>query len=379
MKILHINIGGPFNYDMSYQGAVLPIENYKAGHEVTVISSCLKWENNKIVVVPEEDVYRDGIRYIRLRYDKIINPIFTEKVRKINKMLDFLNEIRPDVILNHDIQMYELITVSKYKERNPHIKLYADSHSDKNNSAQTWMSRIFLHKLFYKTIIHKCLKNIDKILCVSTETIDFLKDMYNISEDCLEYYPLGGHIISENDKENLRKEIRTELGINNDDIVMCHSGKMDRKKKTKELIENFMRVGNSKFKLLIIGVFDDSLNNELTDMINKDNRIHYLGWKSSTDLIKIIAAADLYVQPGSQSATMQNALCSGTPVLFQKNKSHEVFMRGNAFAIEEDDDMERIFNDISNAPEMLHEMSRKAYIIARDLLDYEKLAKRITN
>ena len=72
MRILHVGLVGPFNDDMAYQGSILPKENKKAGHEVIVITSCYKWSENQVIKVPEEDRIKDGIRYIRIEYDRII-------------------------------------------------------------------------------------------------------------------------------------------------------------------------------------------------------------------------------------------------------------------------------------------------------------------
>lgn len=378
MKILHINIGGPYNDDMSYQGVILPKENKKAGHDVTVITSCFKWKNNKIIEVPEEDIIKYGIRYIRIKYEKIISPTITEKIRKSKKLKKYIEEIKPDIILNHDIQTFELLTVSNYKKRNPNVRLFADSHTDKNNSATSWISLNILHKIVYRSIINMCKDNFEKILCISYETMDFLKDVYKIEEDILEFYPLGGNVISKEEKKKIRYEKKLELGFSEKDILLCHSGKMDIKKRTCELLQNFLKTKNPHLKLLIIGVFEDALKDRINELIIKDNRVTYLGWKSSDELIKYIAASDLYVQPGSQSATMQNALCVGTPVLFENNRSHEAYMAGNSFTINNYYEMEDIFSQISNNPEILDEMSKRAFELAYDMLDYKKLANRIT-
>jgi glycosyltransferase involved in cell wall biosynthesis len=377
MKVLHIGLVGPANEEMSYQGAVLPRENKKAGHDVTVISGCYKWDQNKIVKVPEEDMVKDGIRYIRIAYDKIINETITEKIRKSSKLIKYLEVIKPDAILHHDLQTYELLTVAKYKKRHPDVILYADSHTDHNNSANSWASLNILHKVFYKFIIMRALPYIKKVLYISYETKDFLMQMYKIKDDFLEFYPLGGSIFSKEDKISYRNLKRDELHIKDDEILICHSGKMDYLKKTFELLDNFAKVKDDRLHMIIIGTFTSDIEEKVKPFIESDSRIHYLGWKNSDELIKYIAASDLYMQPGSQSATMQTALCSGTPVLFKNMKSHEAYMQGNAFVIDEYSEIKMILQKICERPEILKEMSEKAYDIAYRLLDYKKQAERI--
>lgn len=379
MRIVHIGLVGPFNEDMSYQGNLLPIENKKAGHDVTIITTCLKWEQNKIMLLPEEDrITENGIRLIRLRYKKYINYVFSEKIRKVEKLFFLLEKLHPDVILLHDIQTMELFTLCSFKKKYPHVKIFADSHTDHNNSANNWFSLNFLHGVFYKWIIRHTFYCLERILYVSYETEDFLKDVYEIPSSILEFFPLGGIVISKESKAVYRKEIRENLNLSETNLIFTHSGKMDIKKKTIELIQSFLKSSNPNFRLLLIGQFDSSIEGKVYELLKVDDRIIFLGWKNSDDLLKIIAASDLYLQPGSQSATMQNALCLGTPVLFANVKSHRVYMKGNAFAIDNESQIINIFDNISNNPNILHDMSDKAFKLATELLDYSKLAKRIT-
>ncbi len=48
-----------------------------------VITGCYKWDQGKIIKVPEEDkITKDGIRLIRSAYDKLISEMIAEKIRK---------------------------------------------------------------------------------------------------------------------------------------------------------------------------------------------------------------------------------------------------------------------------------------------------------
>lgn len=379
MKILHICLASAYTEGMTYQDNLLSTENNKAGHSVTIISDCHKYENGHMVSTTSEDkILSDGTRLIRLEYDQIINSFISRKVRKVSKLYDLIDQISPNVIMFHNLSGWELLSVARYKKYNPNIKLYLDSHTDKNNSGTNWLSLNILHKFFYRSIIRKTFHYFDKVFYISYEARDFLKEVYNIPEDILEFYPLGGTIINESDKNKYKKEKRDELGIPPEDILLSHSGKMDDKKRTFEIIDNFSKIPNQNIKLILIGVFSEDVERKVMPLIKEDKRIKFLGWKNSKELIKYIAASDLYLQPGSQSATMQNALCAGTPVLFKNVKSHEAYMAGNAFVIDSCDEMKLIFEENCRNPSLLEEMSKKAYELARRLLDYKVLADRIT-
>ncbi len=378
MKIMHIClVGAGFNEGWSYQENMLTKYNSLAGHDVSIITS--QWIRN-----PNGGIIKlDKTKYVDINSCKIYRLPIKNRFKPSNRFRRYLgieevlNEENPDVIYVHNFQFLDITKIADYIQKNPNVRLYVDSHTDRNNSAQNWISLNILHKFFYKKIIKSIIKYVDKVFYISYEGKDFLKEVYGIPESLLEFYPLGGVVVNEKEKGKHRLGKRRNLGVSQEDIVFCHSGKMDNKKRTYEILENFSKVKDKRFRLIIIGSFTSEVEKRVMPLIQKDNRVIYLGWKSSEELIQYIAASDLYLQPGSQSATMQNALCAGTPVLFENVKSHQPYINGNAFVIDNYDEMKDIFIRISNNPEILKQMSKKAYIIAREILDYEKLADRI--
>ena len=152
---------------------------------------------------------------------------------------------------------------------------------------------------------------------------------------------------------------------------------MDVQKKTIEIVKAFIKVKDPTFKLIIIGSFSDDVRNEVEPYINTDKRIAFLGWKNGDELLNYLCAADVYLQPGSQSATMQNAICCRCAVVLYPYSSHKVFVNGNGFFVKNCEDIVNVFKTIQNNPGMISEMKKNSEDIARRILDYRKLAARI--
>ena len=207
--------------------------------------------------------------------------------------------------------------------------------------------------------------------------MEFCRGVYNIPKEQLEFFPLGGEIISKDKMEVLRKSVRRKEKITEEDIVFTHSGKFDSRKRTYEIIEAFKTVQNPKFHLWIIGVLMDDVKDKVLDAIEGDKRIHFLGWKPREELIEYLYATDFYVQPGGQSVTMQNAMCCGCAVMLYPHKSHKPYVQGNGYYISDVPDMIRVFRDISENPQRVSLMKEKSYKIAEEILDYQKLAERV--
>lgn len=374
---MHISLASAFTEATGYQDVLLAKYNALADHQVIVVSDCHKFVLGKYVDTEEEDkVINYGIRLIRYKYDKVINSAISNKVRKVARLYGLLKKEHPDVILFHVLSGWELKSVAKYVKENPDVTLYADSHADYNNSAKNFVSKYILHRLFYRAIVQKSLPYISKVFYLSEESKDFLLAEYKVPNNKLEYYPLGGELVSEEDRTAWRKSIRKELEIDNDVLVVMHSGKLDKLKRTSELIDAFTKLDSERMILLIAGAIP-SENQVLMEKINANKNIKWLGWKSSDELKQLLCASDIYAQPGSQSATMQNAICCGLPVMLYPHRSYKSLCKDNVIWVKNSEDMYLAMKEILNNPRLLNEMKKKSDILARHVLDYTVLANKL--
>lgn len=379
MKILHCCLSCFYIDNYNYQENVLPLINKFDGHEVKIIASTETFIGNSQLgyIKPSKYFTKNGIEVERIPYRRYLPHFIMKKIRHYENVYGLIKEFSPDVILFHGVSAYELLNVVKYKKNNPNVKLYVDSHEDFNNSARNFISREFLHKRFYKNIVQKVLPYIDKILCISTESFDFLEKTYKVRSDKMELYPLGGVVFDDLEWNEKRDKIRKSLCMNERDILIIHSGKMDINKRTEDLLKAFIQIKSNKLKLILIGSIPEDVKYKVSSLIKSDKRIHYIGWKESSELLEYLCAADIYFQPGSQSATMQNAICCRCPVVLYPYKAHKPYLKGNGFYVKSIDDMVNVLRKIETNPKILKIMSNKSYNIACELLDYNKLAKRL--
>lgn len=378
MKIVLIGLAHEFTEGMTYQDNLLSNQLKADGNDVVIISECYTYENGVVVKTCEEDrILSNGIRLIRLRYRNILGEFVTRKVRAVKGLYDILERESPDIIFNHDLHSLELLTVAKYKKKHPDVKLYLDCHGDFNNSATNFLSKYVLHKVFYRAIIKLALPYVDKIFNVAYECFDFLKQLYNIPDDKMELYPLGGIVFEETVRQEKRERIRKELGLEESDILAVHSGKMDKLKRTEEILKAFLEVPGDRLRLALIGSMKDDVRENIEPLISSDKRISFQGWKNGNELMEYLCACDLYVQPGSQSATMQNALCCGSAAALYPHKSHKLLLGDSVFYIETISDMKNLFEEILKNPEILESKRAKSNEIARRMLDYKVLASRL--
>jgi glycosyltransferase involved in cell wall biosynthesis len=216
-------------------------------------------------------------------------------------------------------------------------------------------------------------------LCISSETINFVRDFYSCPEKFIEYFPLGGVIPSDAEYFKKRKQIRKQYNLEENTLVFLQTGKFDKKKKLKESILAFKQVSHfSRIKFLIAGVFLED-EAEILELISQDTRIEYLGWKSAADLYDLLCAIDIYLQPGSQSATLQNSICCRCAVIVDDVISHKPFVKNNGWLLNESSSLSEVLAQAMQKFEKntLQIMKNESLKIAYDLLDYSKQAQRL--
>jgi glycosyltransferase involved in cell wall biosynthesis len=152
---------------------------------------------------------------------------------------------------------------------------------------------------------------------------------------------------------------------------------MDRTKKVIDSLRSFTNVDNHMHRFILAGHLHEDIAAEARDIIQSDNRIRFVGWKSPDELRELLCAADVYVQPGTQSATMQMSLCARCAIVVADVPSHHPFVKGNGWLLGCGLTLNGVFREISDHSDQILEMSKKSSEIAANLLDYRKLAARL--
>lgn len=379
MKIVHLCLSNFFIDGFAYQENELVRQNILDGHDVVVIASTETYNENRELAYVEPGSYIavEGARIIRVPYSRWLPHKVMTKLRMHPGILDLLQREAPDVILFHSLCGWELLTVKSYKTAHPEVRVFADSHEDFNNSARTFVSKYFLHGMYYRSVLRNVLDSIDKVLCISVETINFVRDFYGVPANKIEFYPLGGYVYDDDEYMRVRAAGRSEYHLTDGEILFVQSGKMDGTKKILETLRAFTKIDNPDIQFVLAGHLHEDVVVEVNAIIAKDSRIQFVGWKTADDLQALLCAADVYVQPGTQSATMQMSLCCRCAVILDDVPSHKPYINGNGWLVGSGVSLDDVLLAASNNKALLAKMSLLSSQIASSLLDYKKLASRL--
>ena len=379
MRIAHVGLCAHFTENMTYQDNQLPVQNVMDGHDVLYVSSADEFRNGILMPTGYEDkILANGVHLVRLPYVQIINSFVSDRIRKVRGLYSLLSAFNPDVILCHGQCYWSILDVIRYKKAHPEVKLYADTHTAADNSGTNWLSLHVLHRVYYRFLTQKALPYLEKYFYIGDDERLFAIENYGVPESIMEYYPLGGTILSDEEYERFRVAKRSELGVSEGEFLLVHAGKLEPKKKTEMLLRAFAAVPELNAKLVIIGSMPEEVKPRVMPLIEADARIQYLGWKSGEELQEYLCAADLYCQPGKVSAIMQNAVCCRCPVMTYPHRPYTKDLDyGNLLWVETQKDMETVFRQLVAGDIPLDQMREGSIRCANELLDYRALAARL--
>jgi hypothetical protein len=362
---------------MTYQENMLVEQNIEDGHEVLVLTDCHAYVHGKYTAV-SPGIFCDGdVTIERLNFSKYFLPSFiSKKIKVVENLYSKLERFRPDIVFYHNLLGFEMVTVARYKKANPNVRFYVDNHADFFNSPKysvsTWLHYRFFSKMFYAL----AKKEITKVFYISIESGEFLKRIFSMKEDDMEFYPLGGVVICQEERRALRFRVRQSINVSESAVVFIHAGKFNGKKKTIETLKSFSRVNDENIRMLLVGDVDESIAKEFFSLIKQDPRMLYLGWLSGDQLRECLAASDCYVQPGTQSANLQVAICYGLPIVVADYASHIPFLQNNGFILKSDEELDQVIDRLRNR-HLLTTMSDASLRLARNMLDYRIRAQRL--
>lgn len=379
MRILHLCLSNFYVDGFAYQENELVQQNVRDGHEVEVIASTevIAPGGHLHYVEPRRYLGADGAMVERVRYRRFGPRKLMAKLRMHPEIGKKIAAFAPDVILFHCACGWELNTAGRYVRDNPNVTLYVDSHEDFINSARNFISKWLLHWSYYRPILRRNLRYIEKVLPVSVSCMEFMRDFYGVPASQLEFYPLGGFVLDDADYAEQRRKGRELLDVTDDQILIVQSGKIDATKKLVEALEALADVDNPALRFVVAGRIMPDIATKVDAMVAADPRVSLLGWKSPDELRTILAAADVYSQPGTQSATMQMGISNRCAILLNDVPSHQPYFDRNGWLVGKHIDLKQVFRAISDDKSILPGMAERSKQLALRILDYRLLAARL--
>ena len=386
LKVAHITlVGWPYVSSWGYQENQMVSSHLAMGHDVVVIAMA----NVPPVYreqVDQEDRYARpvivddmGVKVYRLPFLFRLPRLVNESLRLYKGLGKILEIEKPDFIFVHDLHFTSVFAVTKYRKKHPGCMLKGDVHATFANSGKNVLSRRILNPIYYRLVVNKAYKDFDEIYFITGGAQAFYERVFKIMPDSrFDIMSIGGILLSAEERQMRRRRVREQHGLTDSEILILHSGKFVKEKRTIDVLDAFSSYHNSDARLFLIGSIPSSQERAINEAIARDARIRFLGWKSSEELRDYLCAADIYLQPGTESATLQTALCCGCPVALNMNANDigggyvPVLADGIVYPVENKDDLFTAIQKLSNDSQLRAELSKKALSFAKEKLDYTR-------
>jgi len=374
MRIVHVMAWYMAGHD--YQENHLPYQQSKLRHDVWIITS-------------DRASPKYGIRYkYGVCMDKGV-PIIRLKASLVSPWQVFLKglshqveKLRPDIIHAHGIwtlptlQLLCSPLLSQYK-------LFIDDHMDGYNFRFNLISRRIWMMFFRHFVIPLILRRVSKFISVNPFSYWHLKINLKILPNKIALLPLGVDTEVYYPDPISRQKIRSQLGIQDDEVLFFTAGTFDSTKGLETLIKAFSLVVSQyeSTRLLLIGSGPKTYVNflhQLVENLGISNKVIFQGWINNRDLPAYYNAGDVAIMPGKIS-TVKEAIAVGVPLIVTKEKASEyLIVNQNGFTFKKGDyqALSKIMARYIESPQIRIEHGQRSLALARDKISWGKIAEK---
>lgn len=345
--IVHIDLTCSFSEGFSYQENLLPKYHVRMGYEVHFVTTTWTWTRQGELTRIGEQRYtnQDGFEVIRIENDQ--NKPWDYRLKTHSKLRPLLEELSPDIVFLHCLQVRDSSTVAEYIKDHPRCKLYVDNHADYSNSATNFLSKWVLHRIIWRHYAKGLIPLAEKFWGVLPARVDFLVENYGIPRDKCALLVMGADddAVNEASKDEIVVKTKIDFGFAADDIVLVTGGKIDVSKTQVLALMRAVSLCPDNIKLLVFG----PVTNEIKPLFEKClecERISYVPWADTFDSYRYFAIADLVVFPGRHSVYWEQAAAMGKPLLVKRWDGTTHVNCGGNLAYTSGDDVKSIYRDL---------------------------------
>ncbi len=276
-----------------------------------------------VIHTTEKKEFHDEIRSMGGRIISCPDYTIKNAFLYIKWWKEFLNKNHYDIV-HGNFRKSAPIYLREAKKRGMHTILHTHSASTRSRfSSMRWFPAYLIYK--NSDYIFACSMNAakwlfgnrienDKKLVIIDNGIDTLKYSYN---------------------ENVRRQIRSELGVG-DDIVICHVGRFAPMKNHKMLIEIFKEVKKISPNSVLLLVGDGELKDQIQKYVNDSGvlDVKFLGIRR--DINRILQGADVFLLPSlfeGLPVSLIEAQVAQLPCVYSSIITEEVIISENVYPI----------------------------------------------
>jgi glycosyltransferase involved in cell wall biosynthesis len=387
MKIVHVE--DFFHPDAGYQVNLLSRLQQAEGHQVTVVTAELDRVPSVITgffgtdrIVEKDRAFEresNGVKIMRVP----LLGYFSGRCIFHPKVLKVVSDEKPDVVFVHGEDTLTGMIFIWLADLLP-FPIVLDCHMLEMASVNRFREyfRSFYRRFVTPTILRR---NIPLIRVVDSNFVEKCLGIPLSHTDLLSFGTDTSYFVPDPER---RRQVRAELGFDDNAFVIMYAGKMDESKGgmilADTLHERFPEARGRPIQCLVIGNTDGEFGKKVDARLKtSENKLVRLPTQRYFDLARYYQAADLAVFAQQCSMSFFEAQSCGLPVLFEVNEMNVLrTSQNNAFTFTPGsvEDFRRQILSLANLSDDAYAVLRKNardFVLAR--YDYVPIARQFTS
>ncbi len=380
MKIVHIE--DRFHPEMGYQINFFA-KYHNPEHEFIIVSSdSLSIWNNAISKEQLNALDKD----FEAKYKVKIIRLSTKYERKgkynlwLGDLFSTLNSLKPDVIYTHAFETWTSLRVllgSKFLNAK---LIVTDTHTLYNQYNSSFLHKIYISML--AMVAEFQLKNKNRILfATATENYEIANKMYGIPTNNLDYSLIGTDSEAYYFDENARSEIRTELQIPANAVVLLYAGKLNKLKAPHLILEALNQAKQSieNLQLLFVGAADNEYMEQVMEPLLKKSNYPYkiIPAVKSNMLYKYYSAVEFAVFPKENTLSALDVQLCKRPLIMENDLTNSERLAHGGLLYDAGNLMQlyNCIEKLASDTQLRNDLSDKGYVFINENYSYKNIIK----
>lgn len=337
-----------------------------------------KFQFDFAVQVEEKCFYDDEI--IKMGGKIIVHPKPKNGLEKYKKALGktLENYGEYDVVHSH-VLFFSGIALEVAKKHNVPIRI-AHSHNTSDSKKNT-----FYREIYRAMMRRKIISNATSMIGCSREACEYTFGRAQYKKNKAKHFPNAIEINKYKNFEFKGEDLKSELGIEKDSILIGHIGRFSRQKNHSFLLDIFSKYVENERKAHLVLVGEGSelenIKNKITEN-NLENCVHLLGIRK--DIPNVLNSLDLFLFPSLYEGlgiVIVEAQAAGIPCLISENIPQEADIDiglVNRLSYEKDDKKKWVHEVINLVEKNKRNWSQIEPALKKSGYDIEESVERLT-
>jgi len=299
----------------------------------------------------------------------------------IKGLIKTIRKIDPDILYVHTLESFTSLRVLLNKSTLSNYKVFFDTHTLLNQFGTGLKSQ--LYRWLIRKLVSRRINRLGiKVFGTVPENLKILELDYGIQKSNILYSPIGTDFSIFKYDPDSRSRLREKLKLENNEIVLLYTGKLNSRKKPHLILEAINQIEKeieSPLHLFFLGPSDQDYIKQYFEFnfSNPNIRVKIFPAVPVIELYEWYSMADFAVFPGENTLSALDSQACRLPVIMESDPTNMerlkfggvTYMKGNI------SDLSQKISEFISQPELLDKFAAGGEEYVRMKYDYRNIVR----